>query len=213
MRWRERIAFVFAATGLLSQGAWAAGLPSWPLPQGFRATPLADELDLVAGAADTRLFEKEMRRSCEGERGRFMEGRLGRKFLWSCMREPYSQTLQWEEKNGLLEGEMSTSRIDEKPRPSPLPIQLPEGSNVVSDVESRDGRLRGRVLLVDSNQSPLQLRSALLRIAQASGWKPIELLSRQTQRLSLRKKGESLDVAFPGGKTGVGRFVLVWQNR
>ena len=221
MRWGVAI-LVAASVGAAPAGALAGSLPFWPMPDGLQVTPIADEMrlngvpiriGLVSGTIDQRRFREEMERSCHREHGRFQEQGLGLKQLWSCIHEPLSQTAQWRREGDRIVGEISTLRMDAKPRQSALPTPLPDGAELVSDLESRDGDLRGRVLMVDSLLSVPQLRTALLREAQARGWKLTAPLSDNLGRLSLRKPKESLDIAFPAGSSGGSRAVIVWQNR
>lgn len=199
----------------------AEELPLWPLPEGFRTASIGDDLRLngvpvrvalFSGIANERDFRRDMERECRQRRGVFQALPDGLRQLWSCVREPYSQTLRWQARGGRIEGELSTIRLNASVKKSPLPVALPQDAQVISDLESRDGSTRGRVILVESRLSVPQLRADLLRNAASQGWKTVGDLSDQRERLSLRKPGASLDLAFPSDHPKDTMVVLVWQN-
>ena len=222
---RRRYVFLASLMGaifLWSGALRAEELPLWPLPEGFRTASIGDDLRLngvpvrvalFSGIASERDFRRDMERECRQRRGVFQALPDGFRRLWSCVREPYSQTLRWQSKSGRIEGELSTMRLDASVKESPLPIALPQDAQVISDLESRDGSTRGRVILMESRLSVPQLRAELLRNAASQGWKPVGDLSEQRERLSLRKPGASLDLAFPSDHSRGTKVVLVWQNR
>jgi len=211
---------VFAASPV---AVLAADYPLWPLPEGLHATPLADEMRLnglvmrvalVSGIGSERELRRAMEKSCTQQRGDFGEAQAGTRHLWSCIHPPISQTLQWRQEGGRIVGELATMRLDRKPKPVAPPLALPDSAEILSDVFSRDGRKEGQVILFQSSWSVPQLRAWFLREARAQGWKLVDVLSAQSQRLSMRKGTQSLDLAFPpSGSEAASRAVLVWQSR
>ncbi|MDD3761485.1 MAG: hypothetical protein PHO57_11760 [Acidithiobacillus sp.] len=207
----------------LSSCAQAEDLPLWPLPESLGERPLAKEMRLngvpvnmaiFGGRMSVDEFRRAMERSCKAESGSFQAMAFGMKQLWSCIHEPYSQTAQWQQVGNHIEGELSTLRMDAHAEPHPLPVALPDGTALQSDLETLDpGGQEGRVLVLQSGLSVAQLRAWFLRQAQAHGWKVADALSTTSTRLSLARAGGSLDFAFPA-HAGMGtQVVLVWQKR
>ncbi|WP_414040862.1 hypothetical protein ACJU26_01830 [Acidithiobacillus sp. M4-SHS-6] len=202
--------------------AWAADLPLWPLPDGFSSRPVAERMWLngvplrvvfIGGVSREEDFQREMDRSCRQEGGRFRQISLGRKHLWSCMDGPYSQTVRWHLEGGRIMGESSVLNLNAKAKtPAPI-LALPGQTQVLSELETQDGSLRGRVEALQSSLSPAQIRSFFLREATADDWRLQGALSEKMTRLALEKGRESLDLAFSARPMGGSQTVLIWQKR
>lgn len=202
--------------------ASADELPLWPLPDGFSSRPVAERMwfngvpmrvVLIGGVSREDDFQRDMDRICRREGGRFQQMSLGGKELWSCIRAPYSQTVQWHRQGGRIVGESSVLRLDSRGKvPAPI-LPLPGQTQVLSDLETQDGSLRGRVELLQSGLSLAQIRSFFLRKATADKWRVQGVLSEKMSRMSLQKGRESLDLAFSSQALGGSRAVLVWQRR
>ncbi|MEL5848029.1 MAG: hypothetical protein U7M05_01525 [Candidatus Igneacidithiobacillus chanchocoensis] len=220
MRW-QIFSLVLLGGLLHCPPLWAADLPFWQLPEELHSTPIADEIwlngvpiriALLSGVVSEATFHNVAERNCEKGGGRFGENQLGAKKVWSCIREPYSQTIQWQREGGRIQGEISTLRLDATPLPSQPVLPTPALTQMVSNMESRDGSIKSQVEMLQSGLNIPQLRAALLREARASGWKIDTALSATLQRMSLQKRGQLLDIAFAPQPMGGSRAVVVWQE-
>ncbi|OCX68493.1 hypothetical protein [Acidithiobacillus thiooxidans] len=194
-------------------------LPLWPLPEGFVSRPVAREMrlngmpmrvDLIQGVGREEGFRQEMDRSCRREGGRFQQlpSDMGKE-LWSCIRAPYSQTLRWHRVGPRIEGESSVINWQAEAQKLLPILPLPGQTQLISDLETKDGALQGRVELLESSLSIAQMRAYLLRAAQERGWASDGMLSKAMGRLSLQKKGESLDMVFQAQPMG-GSYARKW---
>lgn len=206
---------------LLCTPVWAADLPLWPLPDGFFSHQVAQEMRLngmpiriafLGGVSREEDFQREMDRSCRQEGGSFRQTSLGSKHLWSCLDAPYSQTVKWRMEGGRIVGESSVLNLDVKPETLAPILALPGQTQLVSDLETQDGSLHGRVELLRSSLSVAQLRSFFLREATMDKWQVSGALSKRINRLSVQKAQESLDLAFSSLNMGGSQAVLVWQK-
>ncbi|WP_308387763.1 hypothetical protein [Acidithiobacillus sp. AMEEHan] len=216
------VLFFAILSSAVAAPTWAEELPLWPLPSTMHTSPVAQKMQLngvplraalLSGQISDYEFRRALEASCAEEKGRFQALQFGAKNLWSCIREPYSQTVQWQEENGRITGELSTLRLDSQPTLPPPLLLIPDRTESVSDLETEDDGVRGRVQILRSDLSVPQLRAALLRAAQAKGWKVEPLLSGNLMRLSLRQRHESLDLAFQPERMGGCKTVLVWQSK
>lgn len=206
---------------LFSASLWADELPLWPLPSDFNSHQLAGHMRLngvplqvvlFSGVAKEESFQKNMEKSCGQQGGRFQHLTFGSKVLWSCIHEPYSQTLQWHQEGARIVGESSVLSLDTRDDRSHPILPLPGQTQVLSDLETDDGALLGRVELLRSALSLTQLRSHLLGQARIEKWQVQNALSETLERLSLRKGQASLDMTFSSMALGGSQAVLVWQK-
>ncbi|MEY2343029.1 hypothetical protein AB4090_13085 [Acidithiobacillus sp. IBUN Pt1247-S3] len=206
-----------------THAALGQDMPAWTLPEGAVATPVAEHMELngialdvqtVRAALPARELETAMQKSCTSAGADFHAMDSGSEGLWQCRREGWSQVLRWQGRGSTTTGILSTMPLDQKPAAvAPAPLPLPDGTQPVSDLVSSDGGLRGRVLQVVSPLNTDQLRQWFLDAAKSRDWKLAQALSRRPGAMSLRKKGQSIDIAFMPGAPSQVKIVMVWQNR
>lgn len=209
----------------LVPAAWAQARdwPEWPLPSQTTTNPVAGELILnglpmqvqaLRSVLTSSALETAMRESCEQAGGSFHGVDLASSGLWQCLRRDYSQVLRWKGSGNGVEGVLSTLPLNAQPGTvPPLPLPLPDGSGQTSDLQTRDGASAGRVIQADSNLDLGQLRQWFLDAARAHAWKVDKTLSHTAGALALRKKGESLDIAFVLAAHQQEKIIMIWQNR
>ncbi len=202
----------------------ADNAPLLPAPENAIMEPLASHLkingvDMRAvqfhvGAEEERL-RAHFVESCAKLSGSYTENQLRNEHIQGCITPPYSLTSQWHMEGDVAYGTLTSLRMDQKIEHDTLPgdLPLPANAQVLQDVESSDGGIRGRVLHVHVDAPATIVHASLDRALLTQRWQPLSTVHNSGSVISMQKGRRRLDIVIGEDGTGKSRLIIVLDQR
>ncbi|MFA7495000.1 MAG: hypothetical protein WCY67_01665 [Acidithiobacillus sp.] len=198
--------------------------PLLAMPENAVLEPLASHLkingvDMRAVQFHVGADEEKLRsyfvESCAKLGGSYTENQLHNEHIQGCITPPYSLTTQWHMEGDSAYGTLSSLRLDQKVERDPLPhdLPLPANAEILQDIETRDGDIRGRVLHVYVDAPMAKIRNTLEKRLQAQQWQTTSVARGNAAVISMSKDNRHLDIVIGKDESGKSRLVVVLDQR